>query len=386
MSSATDVPPPKPTLQLSTAVTATDHGQIVVLVAWLCFTAGVLLSLVRVYIRWPLNALAGKDDVAYAVSALLAIIQTAITINAVNNGFGRTESELGGSQVVDAAKAIYATDLIFILSTWIGKLSVSFLFTRLAQESNKTRLGLAASALVSTFGIISLISVAIRPDTTHPWLYHEEDITSILGRWIAMGVMSIFTDIVVTGMAIYLVWDLNMASKSKSLVITAFALRLFVIPVTTARLVTLGHVQYDDLSFSYSLPEVMTQLEMYCNLITTTLPCLRLFLTAWNTSFMDMRLEEIDHDAYREHVTTLSGSGGTKDSKASASRSRPGILSQQGSRASHAARATWAPNSQGKSKAFVESGSGRKDSDKFSDAASDNSERAIVVKTTVDVS
>ena len=115
-----------------------------------------------------------------------------------------------------------------------------------------------------------------------------------------MGVMNIFTDIIITGLAIYLVWDLNMASKSKSLVITAFALRLFVIPVTIARLVTLKHVQYDDLSFSYSLPEVMTQLEMYCNLITTTLPCLRLFLTAWNTSFMDMRLEEIDNNAYRE--------------------------------------------------------------------------------------
>jgi hypothetical protein len=112
--------------------------------------------------------------------------------------------------------------------------------------------------------------------------------------------MSIVTDIIVTGLAIYLVWDLNMASKSKSLVITAFALRLFVVPVTIARLVTLKHIQYDDLSFSYSLPEVMTQFEMYCNLITTTLPCLRLFLTAWNTSFMDMRLEEIDRNAYRE--------------------------------------------------------------------------------------
>ena len=283
---------------------------------------------------------------------------------------------------------------MFILSTWVGKLSVSFLFTRLAQESNKTRLGLAASALASIFGIISLIIIAVRPDTKHPWLYHEGDVTSVLGRWIAMGVMSIFMDIIVTGLAIYLVWDLNMASKSKSLVITAFALRLFVIPVTIARLVTLKHVQYDDLSFSYSLPEVMTQLEMYCNLITTTLPCLRLFLTAWNTSFMDMRLEEIDHNAYRERkltstlptfillqdhsltilpdVTTLSGSGGTKDSKGSASRSRPGVFSQKGSRASHAARTAWASNNQGKSKAYVESGTGRKDSDKFSDAASDN--------------
>ena len=124
-----------------------------------------------------------------------------------------------------------------------------------------------------------------------------------------MGVMNIFTDIIITGLAIYLVWDLNMVSKSKSLVITAFALRLFVVPVTIARLVTLKRVQYDDLSFSYSLPEVMTQLEMYCNLIATTLPCLRLFLTAWNTSFMDMRLEEIDNNAYRERkllVTRLS--------------------------------------------------------------------------------
>jgi hypothetical protein len=197
-------------------------------------------------------------------------------------------------------QAIYATDLLFLISTWTGKLSVSFLFTRLAQESNKSRLGWALSVLISTFGLISFISVAVRPDTVEPWLYHEGDVGSILARWIATGVMSILTDLIVTGMSIYLVWNLNMVSKSKSLVITAFTLRLFVTPVTIARLVTLSHVRHDDLSFTYSTSEVMTQLEMYCNLIGTTLPCLRLFLTAWNTSFMDMRLEEIDHDAYRE--------------------------------------------------------------------------------------
>ena len=104
MSTATDDAPTIPTLELSTAVTATDHGQIIAVVAWLCFTAGVLLSLVRVYIRWPLNMLAGKDDVTYAVSALFAIVQTAITINAVSKGLGRTHSELEEAQVVDAAK------------------------------------------------------------------------------------------------------------------------------------------------------------------------------------------------------------------------------------------------------------------------------------------
>jgi hypothetical protein len=201
-------------------------------------------------------------------------------------------------------QAIYATDLIYLFSTWTGKLSVSFLFTRLAQESNKTRLGWSLSGLVSTFSVISFISVAARPDTAQPWLHHHgQSFTPVLARWIATGIMSILTDLIVTGMSIYLVWDLNMASKSKSLVITAFTLRLFLMPVTIARLVTLSNVRVDDLSFSYSLPEVMTQLEMYCNLVTTTLPCLRLFLTAWNSSFMDIGLAGIDHDAYRERET-----------------------------------------------------------------------------------
>jgi len=102
MSSATDDAPP--TLEFSNAVTPTDHGQIIAVVAWLCFTAGVLLSLVRVYIRWPLSMLAGRDDVTYAVSALFAIVQTAITISAVNKGLGQTQSELEEKQVVDAAK------------------------------------------------------------------------------------------------------------------------------------------------------------------------------------------------------------------------------------------------------------------------------------------
>lgn len=95
---------PIPKLQVSNAVTATDHGKLVVLAAWLCLTAGILLSAARVYIRWPLNALAGKDDVIYAVATALAIVQTAVTLHAVENGFGRTEAELSEQQSTYAAK------------------------------------------------------------------------------------------------------------------------------------------------------------------------------------------------------------------------------------------------------------------------------------------
>lgn len=112
--------------------------------------------------------------------------------------------------------------------------------------------------------------------------------------------MSITVDLTVMVFSVYLVWGLQMDAKLKSIIVTTFALRLFVTPITIIRLVSVHDVQTGDLSFTYVLPETMTQLEMYGNLLSATLPCLRIFLTAWNTSFMDIRLEEIDNNTYRE--------------------------------------------------------------------------------------
>lgn len=58
----------------------------------------------RIYVRWPLNVLAGKDDIAYAVSFFLAVVQTAVTIDAVGRGFGKVERELKDWQVARISK------------------------------------------------------------------------------------------------------------------------------------------------------------------------------------------------------------------------------------------------------------------------------------------
>lgn len=104
MADETQAAPPRPTLQVSTAINPTDHGQVVVLAGWICLLIGIVLSAVRVYVRWPLNALAGKDDIAYTTAFLLAIIQTAITLDAVKKSFGRVEIELEESQAAHTAK------------------------------------------------------------------------------------------------------------------------------------------------------------------------------------------------------------------------------------------------------------------------------------------
>lgn len=161
-------------------------------------------------------------------------------------------------------------------------------------------LGRILTTLCLVFGTSSIVSIALREDLSQPWTYRDGEVSSILARWIATAVLSITVDLTVMVFSVYLVWGLQMDAKLKSIIVTTFALRLFVTPITIIRLVSVHDVQTGDLSFTYVLPETMTQLEMYGNLLSATLPCLRIFLTAWNTSFMDIRLEEIDNNTYRE--------------------------------------------------------------------------------------
>ncbi|KAK5698452.1 hypothetical protein LTR17_023656 [Elasticomyces elasticus] len=372
-----DLAAPIPTLIVSTAVTDTDHAKIVSVAGWLCMVAGVLCTLARIYIRWPLRLLSGWDDVLCLVATLVAVIQTAVVLRLADTGFGQTEDELRQGQPRNIAKAIYATDILFMMSLWTGRASVSLLLYRLAGASNKPRLYQSLTGIVGALGIISLLAVAVRPNYGQPWIYTAETNSSTLTRWAVNGALSIVSDLLAIALSVFLVWNLQMGTNAKTLVITAFSLRLFVLPVTVIRLVSISRVNSAAFTLSYALPEAYTQLEMHCNLIATTLPCLRLFLTAWNTNFMDMRLEEVDPQAYQQHVSSTN--------KSHAQKSIPMFSMKRSKHSQHAAESSsnsnhdW-QNQHGRSIAMVETGHRRDE-----DAASDNSTRAIVVKQTVTI-
>ncbi|OQN95132.1 hypothetical protein B0A48_18796 [Cryoendolithus antarcticus] len=226
-------------------------------------------------------------------------------------------------------------------------------------------------------GIISLLVVAIRPNYGQPWIYTAETEDSTLVRWAVNGALSTVSDLLAIALSGALVWHLQMGTNAKTLVITAFSLRLFVLPVTVIRVVSIARVKPADFSLSYAVPEAYTQLEMHCNLIATTLPCVRLFLTALNTNFIDMRLEEMDPQAYQQHVSSANN--------CNANKSIPMFSMKRSKHSQHAAEPSsnlnhdW-QDRHGRSTAMVEVGHRRDE-----DAASDDSTQAIVVKQTVTV-
>ncbi|KAK6428184.1 hypothetical protein LTR95_015674 [Oleoguttula sp. CCFEE 5521] len=95
---------------------------------------------------------------------------------------------------------------------------------------------------------------------------------------------------------IVLVYGLQMPLASKLTVVTGFAFRLPVVVFTILRFDafrdTPGNVA--DISWTYVLLAIYTELEMHASLMAATIPCMHIFLRSFNTGFLATTALQVD--------------------------------------------------------------------------------------------
>ena len=202
-------------------------------------------------------------------------------------------------------QVIWISDLFYVVSLALSKLAIACLFRRFSAAAERIRIFKAFMAAVGVYGVVGLLITALRQNTLHPWRYDQDAAQSNFHRWAAFGAMGILLDLVALIAPFYLIWDIQMDRRSKMRVILAFAVRAPIIIFTILRLVTINNLTGEDFTYAYVTPEVYTQLELHFSLIGATIPCLRIFLKAWNTSFLAMGLEDIDDQAYVQRKSSL---------------------------------------------------------------------------------
>lgn len=207
---------------------------------------------------------------------------------------------------------VWTSDLFYVLSLCFSKLSVAWLLRRFSAAPERIRAFQAFIIAVGVYGLVGLLITALRQNVLHPWQYDASSAGTNLQRWVALGVMGIVLDIIGMLSPLYLIWDIQMNRRTKAMVVFAFAFRAPTIAFTALRLVALFRVTGNDFTWEYVTPEVYTQLEMHYSLIAATIPCLRIFLKAWNTSFLAMTLEDMDEQAFVQRTYPMSFIGGSK--------------------------------------------------------------------------
>ena len=103
------------------------------------------------------------------VKQLLAIVHVFATCYAVHHGYGNPWSSISSGDRVTVEKALYASQILYLASISLTKISTSFFNARLTRDDKNIRFAHAWTGVCGAWGIASILVVAIRGDIAQPW-------------------------------------------------------------------------------------------------------------------------------------------------------------------------------------------------------------------------
>ncbi|KAF2163163.1 hypothetical protein M409DRAFT_68757 [Zasmidium cellare ATCC 36951] len=247
----------------------------------------ILITLaIRAYIRTRVAPPWTYDDHALAAATILATIQCLLVFVEVSGGFGTSLELLNPEQLLTVQRLGYAADIFYVLSIYAGKISVVLLFKRIIAERMHQIVAWSIFGGCCVMGFISIFLSALRCDVSQPWLQFEKNFPSLAAQWSAVAAFDIVTELSLFFISILLVHGLHTKAKNKGRVVLAFGIRLPIIAIIIIRLIYLKReLQSPDPTLDGVPASILTQVEIFYNIITATVPCLRPFLAGFATNF-----------------------------------------------------------------------------------------------------
>ncbi|OAA69825.1 hypothetical protein ISF_03095 [Cordyceps fumosorosea ARSEF 2679] len=273
-----------------------DHRAYIVITAVVGLTWSVLVLAIRLFIRLRLTGPFGSDDAAASLATFIAACQTATTLYSVREGVGVRYNDAYRDSMDAGLKAYYASTILYIMALCPAKASMSLLISRVSRQAADKHL-LATrivTAIILAWGLASIFIVAFQCGSARPWdLSAPGHCPNLFPRWLVVEVLSLVIELLISGLAFSLVLDLDMAVRTKLIVIFAFSAQLLVAIPVSYRLVLLRdaatrpdrHASGPPVMFALADPTVVTQVVMHFSVMAATFPCFRQFLQAFNNDF-----------------------------------------------------------------------------------------------------
>ena len=307
------------------AVTDNNHGAYVVIVAWIMMCFFVLSVLTRLIARLVPITLGGLDDVLSGISMVFGIAQTATIYRSASNGLGQHESSLSSSSFSTYAKDYYTANLLYILTIACAKASLILLIVRLSPARKVQRLCYVFLALIALWTLIFLFLFAFQNSLPRPWDYTRTPANiSTAPLYYSLGATDILTDLLVTLLPAYVIWNVQIPFHKRLTVIAVFAVRLVVPLCAAIRMSTLPPYvdETADRSWEAVTPQTWTQVVMCLSIITACIPCLKPFLESLESGFMDMSMAQRSGMTYGGASSGSGGGGGRQVGKSTTSRNK----------------------------------------------------------------
>jgi hypothetical protein len=196
------------------------------------------------------------------------------------------------------ARAYYASDLLFIVTIYLAKLSLILFIMRLT-PSYKTLYfcyGFVVALTLWMLGTVFLL--AFQCPLPQPWdfmpLRLEKCAVDIARLYFSIGAVDILTDLIVIVTPAVIVWNVQISRRQRFTVIGVFSSRLAVCICSALLLASLPtFLKSRDRSWEAVRPQTWRQVVQCLSIITACIPCLRPFLASLESGFMDSSMQGV---------------------------------------------------------------------------------------------
>ncbi|GLA57176.1 hypothetical protein AtubIFM55763_001355 [Aspergillus tubingensis] len=254
--------------------------------AWIIITGalGLVVSLVsffiRLYVRLALHPPFAFDDY------LLLGATAALLFNAVSHGFGTSIYLLEQKQVDKIQTLITVSDILYLITVYISKCCVCGIYLRLTPQKWHNRASIATLALCTAWVIPAVFIIAVNCELNRPWKGSGGQCVNLSKRWQFIVALDIATELIIFGLAVFLLWGLFMPLKRKLTIGFAFMFRLPLIIFSVFHIYTiLLLVHSPDPTLAVVTPIIWAQVELNYALVACSIFCLRPFMAAVSTNY-----------------------------------------------------------------------------------------------------
>lgn len=266
---------------------ANDKAKIneVLLMDYIVPAITTLFIIGRLCARIRLDVGLGCDDWVLIAAYFAYMTAVATSLGLVLNQFGEHTFWLTTGQVVRSLKFFFYTELFYMVSVTLTKLSLLLFFLRIFPSRTLLKIAWALGIFIVLSNFCILIALAFQCVPFHGywtnWMYKTNPVKCI-NQFAALNVaagLGIFHNVAILALPLPTLWGLNLPWQRKLNLLVMFSVGSFVVFCSCLRLPSLAKLRASkDISYDQAPIIVFSHLEQGVGLITACLPACRSLL------------------------------------------------------------------------------------------------------------
>ncbi|KAI0113568.1 hypothetical protein GGR51DRAFT_556717 [Nemania sp. FL0031] len=211
------------------AVMASNRGPIVSILAWIVEASVVIAVGIKFTLSSVIPRKQNREDVALLLATAFSIGFTVSISLAVPNGIGRHQETLSLNQLESLQMAVYAADILFVLTSGFVQASVLIFLHEVTPSRAHKRVVSAMAGFIALFSVSTFFVVVFPCHLPQVWELLGPECIDQLTFWETFAGMNIVIESALVVFPIFVIYPLRMNRRRKAILIGCFAARLIVI-------------------------------------------------------------------------------------------------------------------------------------------------------------